>query len=204
MGSRRTALLAAATGVALLAAPLHSQADPSTGTTLPRGARVRVTAPRIPERLEARLDTIRGDTLHLNAGATGYAVSVPIIAVRRVEVPDGRASRTPRTVIGAAAGGVIGGIAGYQTALLLQRLYPDCAKCEFEPLPSERRDWLAEDRKLRWVWAAGIGVVGGVAAGIAGHRRNPAEAWRDVSLPLRVAVAPGGHGVSIGFDLETR
>ena len=196
-------LIFVATTLALAPAAAAQDALPG-GTTLVRGARVRVTAPGIPERLEARVDTVRNDTLRLNAGESGYVVAIPLLSVRRVEIPAGPGSRMPRALAGTAVGLASGGLLGFQVAAVLQNLYPDCADCEYEPLPSEKREWRAEDRRLRWVWAAGVGAAAGIVGGIVGSRREPGERWRDVSLPVRVSIAPTRDGALFGVGVTIR
>lgn len=195
------AMLALALGAVRRAA---AQDAGGGGTTLARGARVRVTAPGIPKRLEARVDTVRNDTLRLNAGESGYVVAVPLLSVRRVEIPAGPGSRMPRAFAGTAVGLTSGGLLGFQVAAVLQNLYPDCADCEYEPLPSEKREWRAEDRRLRWVWAAGVGAAAGIVGGIVGGRREPGERWRDVTLPVRVSIAPTRDGALFGVGVTVR
>ena len=161
-----------------------------TGTTLERGARVRVTATNLPRPIEAHVDAVRNDSVWFSAGTTGYVFAAPVLAVRRVELPDGKGSRVPNTVLGATLGTAAGVALGYQVALMVEKLNPDCADCEYDPLPSELRQWRAEDRRLRWVWATGFGVATGIATGFVGSRLPTRERWRDVSLPVRVAIVP--------------
>lgn len=92
----------------------HAQAQLATALALQEGARVRVTAPqlvRAPLIGESTGDVRTTALLRISTHGNDARIELPTDALERVELSYGRA-RALGTLVGAAAGGLIGAIVG--------------------------------------------------------------------------------------------
>lgn len=163
---------------------------------LERGARVRVTAPSISlEREIGTLGAVQGDTLFLEAGRFGESpTAVPLSAVTRLEVSEGRKGN-------AGLGMRVGALAGFLAGVAVAASQIEKRTCDLE---QEGLDCLGPDfDDLGSDLAAGLGMtmlgtVGGGALGAIVGSAFRTERWarlNDLDLDFSVTVTGGGLGL---------
>lgn len=171
---RRTVAFALALAVPAPAVSLDAQAVP---VALAAGTRVRLTTDALGKGVYSVVRAT-ADTLVVTPRGAAMPQSVPIAAVRRLEVSLGRRSR----LAGAGRGAAYGLIGGVVTGVARGYLGGGT-----EAAPGAEGDRSAGDNAA--LYGIIFGVLGGIGGSIVGVIR-PGERWRRMSLQPSVGVLP--------------
>jgi hypothetical protein len=127
-------------------------------------------------------------------------VAIPNDSVWRLEMRAGN-HRGRGAVLGGLGGLVIGGAGGYLTSRALSALIPDCRKCLYGPLPSEKSEWAEEDAALAERVGYATAAAGAFAGAVWGSRKLLPR-WTPVALTRRAGMRPSLHPSSSVFAVS--